>query len=50
MVRQLIEEARRMPPPPPLPVDYSALLAALAAWLAALEGCKQDVQAALQVF
>lgn len=48
LMRQLIEEARRIPPPPPLPTNYDALLADVRAWLAALEGVKIDVQEALQ--
>lgn len=49
LVRQLIEEAKRIPPPPPLPVDYDPLLAELRGWVGELKAVKDDVQAALEV-
>jgi exonuclease VII small subunit len=48
MVQQMIEEATRIPPPPPLPVDYSGLLADLRRWIEALHGVKRDVQEAIE--
>lgn len=48
-VRQAIEEARRLPPMPLMPVDYSALLADIQSWIAALEAASADVAAAQQV-
>lgn len=38
----------QIPPPPPLPVDYSSLLADLWRWIEALHGVKRDVQEALE--
>ena len=40
--------APQIPPPPPLPVDYSSLLEDLRRWIKALHGVKQDVQEALE--
>ncbi|KAL4428231.1 hypothetical protein ABPG75_002320 [Micractinium tetrahymenae] len=49
LVRQLIDEAKRIPPPPPMPVDYDPLLAQLRGWVGELKGVKDDVQAALEL-
>ncbi len=49
LVRQLIEEAKRIPPPPPMPVDYGPLAEQLRGWVQELRGIKDDVQAALEV-
>lgn len=48
-VQQAIEEARRLPPMPLMPVDYSALLADIQSWIAALEAASADMAAAQQV-
>lgn len=48
-VQQAIEEARRLPPMPLMPVDYSSLLADIQSWIAALEAATADVAAAQQV-
>ena len=48
-VQQAIEEARRLPPMPLLPVDYSGLLADLRQWIQALQGAAADVTTAQQV-
>ena len=47
-VAQAIAAAQQLPAMPPY-VDYSALLASLAAWLEALQGADADVLAAQQV-
>ena len=49
MVRQLIEEAKRIPEPPPLPVNYDDLLAGLQRWIDDCEAANRDVDAAVQV-
>jgi hypothetical protein len=49
MVRHMIEEARRIPEPPPLPVDYGPLLEELRRWVEAAEAANRDVDAATQV-
>jgi hypothetical protein len=48
MVRHMIEEARRIPEPPPLPVDYGPLLEELRRWVEAAEAANRDVDAATQ--
>lgn len=49
MVQQLIEEARRLPPMPPMPVDYSGLLASVHRWIEELQGAATDVETAQAV-
>lgn len=49
MVRTLIEEAKRIPEPPPLPTDYSGLLDELRRWVEAAEAANLEVDAAIQV-
>ncbi len=46
-VQQLIAEAQRLPEMPAW-VDYRPLLADIAQWVEALEGCQADVAAAQQ--
>ena len=45
-VDDAIEEARRLPPMPLMPIDYSALLADIHRWIEALQGAQADVDAA----
>ena len=45
-VQQLLEEARRLPAMPPMPVNYEELLADVEKWLAELAGTRADVAAA----
>ena len=49
MVRQLIEEARRLPEVPPMPVDYSGLLDSIRRWIEELQGAAADVEQAQAV-
>lgn len=49
MVQQMIEEARRLPPMPPMPVDYSGLLASVHRWIEELQGAAGDVEQAQAV-
>lgn len=49
MVQQMIEEARRLPPIPPMPVDYSGLLASVHRWIEELQGAAGDVEQAQAV-
>lgn len=49
MVRQLIEEAQRIPDAPPLPVDYEQLLTDLVRWIEECEAANGDVDTAIQV-
>lgn len=49
MVQGMIEEARRLPPVPPMPVDYSGLLASLRRWVEELQGTAADVEQAQAV-
>lgn len=48
-MQQAIEEARRLPPMPLMPVDYSGLLADLRQWIQALQGANADVVASQHV-
>ena len=49
MVGLAIEEARRIPDVPPVPIDYSSVLAGIREWIEQLEGTNSDVEAAQQV-
>ena len=49
MVQGMIEEARRLPPVPPMPVDYSGLQASLRRWVEELQGAAADVELAQAV-
>jgi hypothetical protein len=46
MVRRAIEEARRIPAAPPVPVNYTGLIRAIRDWIEQLEGAGADAAAA----
>ena len=49
IVHQAIEEARRIPDVPPVPIDYSSVLAGIREWIEQLEATQSEVAAAQQV-
>ena len=49
MVGAAIEEAKRIPEAPPVPVNYSSLQRSIQEWIEQLEGTNSDVAAAQQV-
>ena len=49
MVAAAIEEARRIPEAPPVPINYSSLQRSIQEWIEQLEGTNSDVAAAQQV-
>ena len=44
----LLAEAQRLPAMPPMPIDYSSLLAGVRQWVAELDGAQSDVASAQQ--
>jgi hypothetical protein len=48
LVGRALEEARRLPEVPPVPVNYSSLLASLRDWIEQLEATNADVAATRQ--
>ena len=49
MVAAAIEEAKRIPEAPPVPVNYSSLQRSIQEWIEQLEGTNSDVATAQQV-
>ncbi len=49
MVQRAIEEAKRIPPPPPLPTNYSGLVDDIARWIEALQASQAELATAQQV-
>jgi hypothetical protein len=49
MVDAALKEAKRLPPPPPLPTNYASLLEELERWISDLEGVASDLDGAQKV-